>query len=185
MAVALLASGCSEDEPGIASPQRSSEVPSGPVTQESSPGPSSQNSSDMSGVEPCSIIEPEELVEIGAYEEGSSRLANSGRVCEWKEQRGPDGVSATLTLTIREGANLDSVRDLGSGLQRGIIEASGRKVVRTWNTQHTGCLVVMAVSQNERVEVGLSEVSGSFDNEEACRMVDKVVEIVDPKLPLG
>jgi hypothetical protein len=112
-------------------------------------------------------------------------LANSGRVCEWKEQRGPDGVSATLTLTIREGANLDSVRDLGSGLQRGIIEASGRKVVRTWNTQHTGCLVVMAVSQNERVEVGLSEVSGSFDNEEACRMVDKVVEIVDPKLPLG
>jgi hypothetical protein len=43
----------------------------------------------------------------------------------------------------------------------------------------------MSVSQQERVEVGLSELSGSYGSEEACEMVDEVVELVDPKLPIS
>ncbi len=131
------------------------------------------------------MLDTNELTVIGSFEGGSGRPTQAGRVCEWKEQRDSDGVSSTLTVTVREGVNLDSVRDIGSGLQSGRLESSGRELVRTYSPDTTACIVVMAVSQQERVEVGLSELSGSYDSQKACEMVDEVVQLIDPKLPLG
>ncbi|MER7115016.1 DUF3558 family protein [Saccharomonospora azurea] len=179
-AMALLVTACSGDENGIASPGAAGEPPS----STSSLNSSTSKSPDLSGLDPCSVLETNELTVIGSFEEGSDRPTQSGRVCEWKEQRGSDGVSSTLTVTVREGVNLDSVRDIGSGLQSGRLESSGRELVRTYSSDTTACLVVMAVSQQERVEVGLSELSGSYDSQKACEMVDEVVELIDPKLPL-
>lgn len=183
--IALLATGCSGDEPGTASPGELNEASPSSSEQGSSVKVSPSNSPGLSGLDPCAILSTSELSVIGSFEEGSGRPTESGRLCEWKEQRSSDGVSSTLTVTVREGVNLDSVRDIGSGLQKGITEGSGRALVRTYSTEQTGCLVVMAVSQQERVEVALSELSGSFGSEQACEMVDQIVEIIDPKLPLG
>jgi hypothetical protein len=130
----LLVTGCSSEMKEIVSPVQLEDQPASAPPLGSSMTRSPSHSPGLSGLDPCSLLDTDDLTVIGAFDGGTWRPTQSGRVCEWKEQRGSDGVSSTLTVTVREGVNLDSVRDIGSGLQSGRLEKSGRELVRTYTT---------------------------------------------------
>ncbi len=175
--------GCSGSESGLASPSGSSgNEPNGSsMTPSSSVARTPSSQVGLDEIDACSLLTVAELRAIGEYADGISKTVGTGRVCQWKEVRGDDGLSATLTATIRENAGIDTITNLGS-VQQGKSQGSGRDLVRTWNDEI--CVSVMAVGPSQRVEVGLSEIDG-VGGQEACEIVDEVVEIIDPKLPMG
>lgn len=176
--------GCSEPESGVAisqAPIQDSENGMPPTVSAPS---SSESESQRAGIDPCSIVTAQDLSSVSEFEEGVDKIVGNAPVCEWKEAtESAMEDSVILTVAIREDGDIGGMRDQGYGLREGTLDSSGRELVE--QPTSVGCVVAMAVGEGERVEVGIGSLSEGASQEEACQMAGEVVELIDPKLPLG
>lgn len=181
--VALASVGCSQGQP-VHLESKASASSSGLPANSSNDSRPTETPASLAEIDSCSLLNPEDLRVVGEYEEGVGRSVGTGRVCQWREVRSPEtGQSMVLTVTIRENGGLDGVSDLGYGERSGRTEGTGRPVKQLGT--EAGCLVAMAVGEGERVEVAASKLGSELTRDGICEMLGEVVEIIDPKLPLG
>jgi hypothetical protein len=177
--IVSLVAGCGQTEEGAASPETGLPGPSTPTD-----GNSTTDSNAPGVVDPCSLLDQGELAQFGDFIGPEERTYQGYPVCAWHvEQDSASDVEAPmLDLAYRKDLGLEEVLDLGDGLQAGKL-ATGRELVKTTGidpvTETPGCLVAMKVADGSRIDVSAGMTA------EPCDLVEKVVEIVDPKLPRG
>jgi hypothetical protein len=171
-------SACSGEEPGAALPapaDSSSNVPS--TNSGSSSAAPEGGAAPTAELDPCSLLNVDDLAKFGTFPEGKPENLGGARSCGFDEEldsasEDPVGV----TVAVRDSQGVDEVQDLGEGVQAGNV-SGGREAVQTSGTG--ACIIALAVGQDSRVDIGA--VAASSD--EACQVADYVVGIVEPKLP--
>lgn len=172
-AAALVVVGCSGEKAGVATP-----APSSPAQSEaSSSAPPSTGGADTASIDPCSLLGAADLTSYGAFKSPEKDDAGGARICRLaRERASASDESLTVSVGIRDTQGVDSVADAGNGKTDGNV--NGRKAVLV-PTPPEACVMALEVGKTARVDV----VSVSTDPTKACGIVEKVADIVEPKLP--
>jgi hypothetical protein len=176
-AVAFAASGCTNEEPGIADPQ-----PEYSTSLSTSPPSSTDTNGTGSSLEPCSLLDPaEDLSEYGRFtsKPGSNDEGASEKICSWQKQR-DDALDESLVvgLVVRGAQSVETVNDVGGGVNKG--EVNGRAAAEAPNPQFHDCTLAMELDAGSRIDV---VVSGMDDVNAACDVAREVAYLVEPRLP--
>lgn len=175
-AVVLVASGCTNEEPGVAEPG----PPSGSSMTTS--GTSQESTEPLSAsVDPCAVITPEEdFKQYGNFsprQETSEDMA-SARVCSWKrDKQDPLDDRLIIGLAVRDDQSVDTVNDVGGGVNTGLINK--REAAEAPNPVTGGCTLAVAIEDHSRVDINVL----SEDVNDACDIAREVAYLVEPRLP--
>lgn len=169
----MAAVGCSEVEPGTASPSSgASRVPTTSFVEDRRK---------LDSVDPCSLIDDSELNRLGNFEDGREGVRkDGGRQCSWRGVRESASAERPLSLYIvlRDGSGVDDLSDIGSGTRSGVTEDTGRRVKETWNKG--GCVVGLELRPNARVDA----IATAPDTVKACDTANELVKLIDRKFPV-
>lgn len=182
----VVVSACSDQQVGSASPELTpsnasqSVRPSSPGTDVDTP----TNGAPTASLDPCSLLSPEELTELAPkYSDGEQSPWGDERTCQWVPQI-PDA-STRLPIVgvyIWDNQGVDQLKPVEGGSEIKYGTLGQRKVAKAPGPD--GCLIALAVGDAARVDVVVSNLEGSSE-QEFCQTTEKVVEIVEPKLPEG
>jgi hypothetical protein len=175
-ATVLLLAGCSDEKNGTPSA-----APSSPAQSQTGAASSTPGSSDsaIASINPCSLIGAADLASYGTFGAPESDNVGGARVCRLiRERASASDETLTVSVGIRDAQGIDSVNDAGGGKTSG--KVNGRKAMLV-PTPPEGCLMALELGASARADV----VSVSADPEKACGVVEKVADIVEPKLPKG
>jgi hypothetical protein len=170
--------GCSTAETGNPSP--SSDPPAGSTSAPTSPaaptGSSPGGVAATSSIEPCSLLSVNDLTQYGSFSGPESKELGGARACGFQRQlASASDKELGVTVNVRDKQGIDSVNDLGNGKQTG--KVNGRAAVKTSGAG--ACVIALGVGDSARVDVSIT--AGTVD--EACTVVDKLADVVEPKLP--
>ncbi|MBK1784361.1 DUF3558 domain-containing protein [Prauserella cavernicola] len=177
----VLLSACSGEEPGEAQPAGTE--PS--TAAESSGAPSVSDSVDSGdgdaptvGLDPCSLLSPEELSEFGQVDSAGPESTGGARACSWQTgvEAGNDGFAVGIAIRDSQGVK-DAEPIEGNPVRAGSI--GDREVAQMPGPG--GCIVALGVGETSRVDVTLN----GFKFDDMCGTVSEIAEIVEPKLPKG
>ncbi|TKG73475.1 DUF3558 family protein [Prauserella endophytica] len=174
-----LLAGCASSEGGTASPTPGNS-PSSAATSDESPT-SSAAPTDQAGspeaIDPCVLLTVAEAEQFGSFTEPETRDELGARGCSYYPKR--DGSSAgslpTLIVGVRDEQAVDEVNDVGLGINTG--QLNGREIAQVPGPG--GCIIALALSDQARVDIGVT----GLDTEPACELAAQVADVVEPKLP--
>lgn len=168
------AAGCSQDEPGTP-------IPTGNPTsapQASSSATPSAAAADVDSVQPCSLLTKSEAAQFGKFEAPEKKTLGTARVCDWLPVRTDASTDLpSFGFAVRDNVGVDGINDAGNGIQTGHVSGSGRDYALTSSVD--SCTIALAVGDGARVDVNVTGV----EEQQACDLASKLVDIVDPKLP--
>lgn len=162
-----------------------------PSTAASSPASSTQatgqpSAGALSDVVACDLLTGSELSQLGISTSGTDAGVRGGTGtsgCDFQRPNTSDRKGFAFGITVRPAQGIDSVL-LQDGWSKtpGEIGPDKRSAVLLERTGGGGgaCLIALAVGSNARVDV--NAVAGS-DTELACKTVNDVAKLIEPKLP--
>lgn len=163
------ASGCSAEERGVAEPGFSAGNPSSDAATSL---PSSTAPASVS-IDPCGLLSTEDLAEVGKFESEYSE-DGSARSCYWQRSAVGGGDVFTFVLSVRDGQNIESVNDNGSGVHAE--EVNQRPAVSTEDPRLGDCTFAMKIDDSSRVDVTVT-------GEDGCEIARVIAGMVEPRLP--
>ncbi|MGH3517173.1 MAG: DUF3558 domain-containing protein [Haloechinothrix sp.] len=179
LAVGMFGVGACSEEPGTAEPTPGGTAtgqPSGTTTEPGGQTPSSAS------IDPCSLLDTGTLDKMFSgfvpFEDPETKDFAGARVCTWypdREAASDPGIR--VGVGVRDGQGVREARDAGGGVETGDVQ--GRPAARVPIPASKGCIIVLAVGENSRVDI----IVGS--HEKACDFAGQVADIVEPKLPKG
>lgn len=105
------------------------------------------------------------------------RQPTSGaRACYFTPERAGTAQEPTITVALRDSQSVASADDQGMGITEATF--NGREAAQIPDTSGA-CIIALELTESSRVDVGVSGI----DTDEACELVERVTEIVEPKLP--
>ncbi|MFD2803118.1 DUF3558 family protein [Prauserella oleivorans] len=171
---------CSQSEGGTAEPGRGH--PFGSVAPTAASSPSSPESSgagsSLAELDPCSLLDVNDIEKYGPVRQPLPEQVGSARTCQWLPDRGNTAADMPTTFIIlRENGGVRDLPDMGQGVQ--YQELDGREYGRVAGP--SGCVIAIGVTDESRVDVQVTGVDAS----RACEMVDELARLVEPKVPHG
>ncbi|WP_083852918.1 DUF3558 family protein [Saccharomonospora glauca] len=174
----VVAAGCGQEESGSASVATEDSFPV------SSPQGSTSNKEVNSPVDPCALLSASEIAQYGDFNSPEKSKLDGDPVCSWSVSKSSveDVEAPIVDLTYIADLDVDDVVDLGNGVESASME-NGREVVRMYGFNSVigtpDCLIAMEIRNGSRLDVMVSRTA------DPCGLAEKVVELVDPKLPRG
>ncbi|MER7116965.1 DUF3558 domain-containing protein [Saccharomonospora azurea] len=170
-------SGCSEQESGFAEPEGSANPPTKTDTvPPQSTHPSTTPAS--SSIDPCDLLSKEDLADAGTF---SSEYKEGGgaRSCYWQQSATGGGDVFTFILSIRDGQGIDSVKDIGNGIEQ--TEVNQRPAVSTQDPKSGDCVLALQIGDSSRVDVTVLGEGNGLDG--SCDIAEEIAGRFEAKLP--
>jgi hypothetical protein len=171
--IALTGTACNDTSEGFAT--------SGPETSSQRTSSTSGSSRpDNASVDPCSLLDAtSDLSEVGTFE-GPTRKDRAGaRSCVWQLERdNPAGEGLVIALDVRDDQTVDSLTDVGGGVQPGAI--NDRTAAEAPDPASNDCTLAIALTESSRIDVGIAAMD---DVNAACEVAREVAYLVEPRLP--
>lgn len=177
VAAAFTLSSCSDSDGGTpeAEPAQSSAASSMSETSDSS---SANSGSPLTGVDPCSLLNTDDVAEHGAVKAPERTTVGNSPTCNWHADA-PDTAAAvpSTAIAIRENGGVQAMNDMGQGVE--VVEEGGREYGRTPGPD--GCAIGIGVTEQSRVDVLVTGVPTG----QACDIANALVEKAEPNVPRG
>jgi hypothetical protein len=149
------------------SPSRTSTRPAPPTTTAAGP--------DLTAIDPCELLTPSERAQLD-LPAGEADTTAGNRECVWNQSG--DRAVASVTLRARQG-----VDDIGPGQATKIEDVTvGGHTGRRLEDPDGYCSYDLAITDKSSVTVA-TLIDGKIA--EACAFAQRVVTVVEPKLPKG
>jgi hypothetical protein len=161
--------GCSGSTP-VASPVPSADAPTSDEKKATS------TATATAAIEPCSLLNLSDISQYGSFAGPNSRSLGGARSCGFQRKlASASDTGLTVSINVRDKQGISTVNDVGNGLVSG--QVNGRGSVRASGVR--ACLVALAVGDEARVDVSITADSTQI----ACKVADKLANIVEPRLP--
>ena len=170
--ILLVTSGCSGKEQGYAQPQGSSNGSSIDI-QTTVPAPSNPISSSL---EPCDLLSAKDLAEAGKFKT-KYKEQGGARSCYWQSDFEQGGDGFTFAVSLRDAQSVDTLNDLGAGVQR--TEVNQRPAAVSKNAEFRSYTVAMKLDDVSRVDVSVPRT----EEDDACEIAEVIAGLVEPHLP--
>ncbi len=166
--------GCSTVEPGNAEPKVTSSVrQSFPASSDSTP-----NAPVSLSVDPCGLINVQDLDAYGKFIEVGPRESGGARSCVFQRSARGGNESIVVALNVRDSQGVETVADVGGGVVE--TDVNGRTAARSANPDLGDCTFAMEIDDRSRIDVS---VNGLSSTDETCPIAEGVSRLLEPRLP--
>ncbi|OOC06910.1 DUF3558 domain-containing protein [Amycolatopsis azurea] len=141
------------------------------------PPPSSSAPAPDAGVDPCTLLDPQDRSTAGVNVLGVPKEINGARACDWTV---PATFGVTITVDERNGlADLEVARKTATKTKVG--DRPALKVADKKAADGT-CAVLLGMGEKASVQIDVSNTNFT-DTPLACERAVKVAGLAEPKLP--
>ncbi|WP_157577322.1 DUF3558 family protein [Saccharomonospora iraqiensis] len=176
LTLTVLLGGCSDTRDGSASPADHSPAAGSAPSETQSPSPSHTSSERSATIDSCALLDPTELARFGDFGPPTRDNLAGARACYFTPERDGTERRPTITVALRDSQGVASANDQGMGITQATF--NGRDAAQIPDKNDV-CIIALGLTESSRVDVGVSGI----DTDEACDLVERVTEIVEPKLP--
>lgn len=130
-------------------------------------------------LDPCELLSPDDLTELGVFEEGEPGTAPGARTCSWElpPSQENDFEGIIVGVEVRDQQAVESMNPSGGGEVK-TVEINSRPGAVAPDPNGRACTVGMKVDDVSRTDVGAVGPKGL-----ACDIATTVAYIVEPRLP--
>lgn len=172
-ALALGLAGCSEETPGDATADESTDRPTIPGGHPSTEPPTESSEPGGAGtadLQPCDLLSSDDQATL-SVPQGVEDEIGSARTCEWQASG-----QYTITAAVFDDAGLDAVQSQGPKTP---MKVGAHDAVQATGGVDT-CAVAIGVTDSSRVDVA---TTAGGDMTKACTVAKQAAQLVEPKLP--
>ncbi|EIF00611.1 Protein of unknown function (DUF3558) [Saccharomonospora glauca K62] len=130
-------------------------------------------------LDPCELLSPDDLAELGAFEGPEKLQMPDSRTCRWQlpPSMENDFNGIVVDLDIRDQQTVESMNPVGGG-EVTTSEVNSRPTAVAPDPSGTNCTVGMKIDDVSRIDVGIVGPRG-----QSCDIATTVAYIVEPRLP--